>query len=358
MSKFANRLTKALVPYTPGEQPKEPGLIKLNTNESPFPPGPLVKKALADFSVADLRLYPDPESLNLRQALAKEQGLAADQVFVGNGSDEVLAFIFQTFFEPEGKPVLSATKTYSFYEVYAKRYQIPYETLDLTEEERIRIDDYDRPSQAVILANPNAPTGCLLELPEIIRLLKQDPERLVVIDEAYIDFASAGASSVALLQDYENLLVVQTFSKSYSLAGLRVGMAYGSAALIQDLTTMKNTFNSYPIDRLAAALAEKALQERGYYRHACAVIRNTREETAKKLRELGFFVTDSQANFLWAKHASIAGEMIFKALRQARILVRRWDREELRDFLRISIGSEEEMKIFVRTLTNIVDQFR
>lgn len=354
MSKYANRLTRNLVPYMPGEQPKEQGLIKLNTNENPFPPGPLVKKALADFRPETLRLYPDPESTDLCAALAKSRGTEPEQVFVGNGSDEVLAFIFQAFFEPEGEPLLTPDKTYSFYEVYAKRYGIPYETAALAKDQEIKIEDYARPSQAVILANPNAPTGRLVELPDLVTLLEQDRDRLVVIDEAYIDFAPAGSTALPLLSIYDNLLVVQTFSKSHSLAGLRVGMAFGSEELISDLKTIKNTFNSYPLDRLAGSLAQAALREPGYYRHTCAAIRQIREETSRNLQDLGFVVTPSEANFLWVKHPDISGERLFHKLRSARILVRRWDRADLKEFLRISIGSAEEMQIFNRTITNIV----
>lgn len=354
MSSFANRLTQRLEPYTPGEQPKEPGLIKLNTNENPFGPGPKVREAIASFPLEALRLYPDPESVQLRSKLAEEAGLSLEQVFVGNGSDEILAFIFQTFFEAKGEPLLFPEKTYSFYEVYAKRYGIPCLTLPLDADEQIDITAFDRPSQAVILANPNAPTGCLLTPPEIAELCAQNEERLVVVDEAYIDFAPEGMTALSLLARFANLLVVQTYSKSRSLAGLRIGMAYGSPELVNDLSKQKNCFNSYPLDRLAQTLARAALEEGGYYRHCCAVVRNTREEVAETLRGMGFFVTRSHANFLWIRHPEQTGEELYKALRSRRILVRHWQRPGFRDFLRVTVGSAEDMGIFQRALAEII----
>ncbi len=349
MSKYANRLTEALEPYVPGEQPQIAGLIKLNTNESAFPPGPRVREALANFAPDSLRLYPEPESLVLRQKLAELHGLDSTQVFVGNGSDEILAFIFQAFFEQDGQPLLFPSKTYSFYEVYAERNRIPYEKVPLEPDETIAISAYKRPGQAVILANPNAPTGCLLELPELAALCEQE-DRLVVIDEAYIDFALPGHSAVPLIERYPNLLVVQTFSKSRSLAGLRVGMAFGNPELITALSKHKNTFNSYPLDRIAQTLALAALEEPGYYRHCCALAKIRRDRTAEQLRAMGLFVTRSEANFLWVKSES-AG-VLYQALRDRRILVRYWQVHP--EFLRITVGTDEEMEILVDTMAQLV----
>lgn len=355
MSVFANRLTRGLEPYVPGEQPKEQGLIKLNTNENPFPPGPLTARALKDFDPGRLRLYPDPESKKLREKLAADKGLDYKQVFVGNGSDEVLAFVFQTFFETEGEPLLFPERTYSFYEVYAKRYGIPFERIALRENESVCVKDYDRAGQAVILANPNAPSGRLLQPEEIAALCAQNPKRPVFVDEAYIDFAPPGSSAAALLSEFPNLMVIQTFSKSRSLAGLRVGMAFAAEEMIADLFKQKDCFNSYPLDRLATELALAALEEPGYYRRNCRLIIKQREKTAAGLKELGFEVTDSAANFLWIRHPRLSGGDLYRELRSRRILVRHWDKEGLRDYLRVTIGTEEEMGVFLRALRDIAE---
>lgn len=356
MSRFANRLTRGLTPYTPGEQPQEQGLIKLNTNESPFPPGPAVRAAWEDFPIDRLRLYPDPEAVALRKALAQAQGLAPQEVFVGNGSDEILGFLFQTFFETTGKKLLMPDPSYSFYEVYCRRYGIPYQKIPLAGDLSINVEDYNQAGQAVILANPNAPTGCLLSLSAIARLCEQDPQRLVVIDEAYIDFAPAGSSAVSLLKEKENLLVVQTFSKSRSLAGLRVGMAYAKEDLIGDLITQKNCFNSYPLDRLAQRLALAALEEPSYYENCAREIVMTREWTRQQLLRLGFAVSDSAANFLWAQHPGLSGPKIYDALREQKILVRRFGTPGLQDHLRITIGSRTDMETFIRASERILEQ--
>lgn len=355
MSKFANRLTRGLEPYVPGEQPKEEGLIKLNTNENPYPPGPSVKKALENFDCQSLRLYPDPEAAELRGKLASSVGLRTENVFVGNGSDEVLALIFQSFFEPSGAPLLFPEITYSFYEVYAKRYGIPYELIPLDAEGKIRIEDYARESQAVILANPNAPTGRALTPPEIAKLCRMQPDRLVVADEAYVDFAGEGMSAVALLDGLDNLLVVQTFSKSRSLAGLRVGMAFASEEIIEDLNTQKNCFNSYPLDRLAQTLASAALDDEGYYRHINAKVRACREKTAAALEKLGFCLSPSESNFLWIRHPDFDGGMLYRELRSRRILVRRWSGDKLGDYLRVTVGTDEEMAVFIRAISEILE---
>ncbi len=356
MSKFANARTQKLRPYVPGEQPKEKGLIKLNTNESPFPPGEKVREALRSFEPESLRLYPDPESTALREKLAKIHGFRKEEVFVGNGSDEILALIFQSFFEADGAPLLFPGKTYSFYEVYARRYGIPFEKVPLAEGERIRIEDYERAGQAVILANPNAPTGRLLDPPEIAALCRQDEARAVFVDEAYIDFAPAGTTALSLLADYENLMVIQTFSKSRNLAGLRVGMAFASEAMTADLIKQKNCFNSYPIDRIAQNLACAALDESGYYRHCCSQIKEIREETAAALEAAGFEVTPSAANFLWIRHPEISGGRLYRAMRSRRILLRHWDQPELQDYLRVTIGTKEDMTIFLQAIRDILTE--
>lgn len=353
MSVFANKLTQGLVPYVPGEQPKVPGLIKLNTNENPFPPGPKVAEALRNFDPAVLRLYPDPESKALRTKLGQTCGLGPEQVFVGNGSDEILALIFQSFFEPSGEALLMPEKTYSFYEVYAERYGIPYEKIPLQSGETVCPGDYDRPGQAVILANPNAPTGRLLTPPEITELCRQNPGRAVFVDEAYIDFAPEGSSALALLPELPNLMVIRTFSKSRSLAGLRVGMAFASAEMISDLIKQKDCFNSYPLDKLAQTLALAALDEPGYYRHAAEKIKSCRAETSRELETLGFEVIPSAANFIWFRHPAQSGRAIYQELRSRRILVRHWDKEGLSDYLRVTIGTPEEMAVFLQAAAEI-----
>ncbi|WP_139996869.1 histidinol-phosphate transaminase [Paenibacillus paridis] len=351
MSKFWSPLTASLVPYVPGEQPKDKTYIKLNTNENPYPPSPRVIEAIAGANNADLRLYPDPTCESLVQATANYYGLPAAQVFVGNGSDEILAFAFAAFFDP-AKKILFPDITYSFYKVYAKLYGLSAELIPLDEQFNVPVDAFHPDNGGVIIPNPNAPTAQLLSIEQIRTLLKGQPNQVVIIDEAYIDFG--GQSAIELIQDFPNLLVVQTLSKSRSLAGLRVGFAFGSEELIEGLNRIKNSFNSYTIDRLALAGAVAALEDDAYFRDTAARVIETRERVTKQLLELGFIVTDSKANFVFISHTQIAAKVLFQQLREKGVLVRYFDQARIDQYLRVSIGTDEEMDAFVAALQEII----
>jgi histidinol-phosphate aminotransferase len=351
VSKFWSPLTASLVPYVPGEQPKDKTYIKLNTNENPYPPSPRVIEAIAGANNADLRLYPDPTCESLVQATANYYGLPAAQVFVGNGSDEILAFAFAAFFDP-AKKILFPDITYSFYKVYAKLYGLSAELIPLDEQFNVPVDAFHPDNGGVIIPNPNAPTAQLLSIEQIRTLLKGQPNQVVIIDEAYIDFG--GQSAIELIQDFPNLLVVQTLSKSRSLAGLRVGFAFGSEELIEGLNRIKNSFNSYTIDRLALAGAVAALEDDAYFRDTAARVIETRERVTKQLLELGFIVTDSKANFVFISHTEIAAKVLFQQLREKGVLVRYFDQARIDQYLRVSIGTDEEMDAFVAALQEII----
>lgn len=351
MSKFWSPLTASLVPYVPGEQPKDKTYIKLNTNENPYPPSPRVIEAIAGANNADLRLYPDPTCESLVQATANYYGLPAAQVFVGNGSDEILAFAFAAFFDP-AKKILFPDITYSFYKVYAKLYGLSTELIPLDEQFNVPVDAFHPDNGGVIIPNPNAPTAQLLSIGQIRTLLAGQPNQVVIIDEAYIDFG--GQSAIELIQDFPNLLVVQTLSKSRSLAGLRVGFAFGSEELIEGLNRIKNSFNSYTIDRLALAGAVAALEDDAYFRDTAARVIETRERVTKQLLELGFKVTDSKANFVFISHTEIAAKVLFQQLREKGVLVRYFDQARIDQYLRVSIGTDEEMDAFVAALQEII----
>lgn len=351
MSKFWSPLTASLVPYVPGEQPKDKTYIKLNTNENPYPPSPRVIEAIAGANNADLRLYPDPTCESLVQATANYYGLPAAQVFVGNGSDEILAFAFAAFFDP-AKKILFPDITYSFYKVYAKLYGLSTELIPLDEQFNVPVDAFHPDNGGVIIPNPNAPTAQLLSIGQIRMLLAGQPNQVVIIDEAYIDFG--GQSAIELIQDFPNLLVVQTLSKSRSLAGLRVGFAFGSEELIEGLNRIKNSFNSYTIDRLALAGAVAALEDDAYFRDTAARVIETRERVTKQLLELGFKVTDSKANFVFISHTEIAAKVLFQQLREKGVLVRYFDQARIDQYLRVSIGTDEEMDAFVAALQEII----
>ena len=346
MSQFWSAAVHELTPYVPGEQPRE-RLIKLNTNENPYPPAPGVEAALREFPTDRLRIYPDPESSALRHALAEEFGVDVGEVFVGNGSDEVLALAFQAFF-CHGQPLQMPAITYSFYPVYCRLYGIERQGLALDEQWRVDLNAFDDSGSGVIFANPNAPTAHGHSRAEIASLLKRVTHRVVLIDEAYVDFG--GESAIPLVADHANLLVTGTFSKSRSLAGLRVGYAVGSRELIEGLERVKDSFNSYPIDSLASALAIASLEDREHFDACRERVITTRERTTRRLSDLGFQVLPSQANFLLTSHPEHDAAQLFVALRERGILVRHFNTDALRNFLRISIGTDGEMDSLIEVL--------
>ncbi|EPC02920.1 aspartate aminotransferase [Litchfieldella anticariensis FP35 = DSM 16096] len=350
MSKFWSPAVHELTPYIPGEQPRE-RLVKLNTNENPYPPAPGVEKVLSGYSIDHLRLYPDPESLALRHALAKEHGVEVGQVFVGNGSDEVLALAFQAFFR-QAAPLSMPAITYSFYPVYCRLYDIAYRTLALDDEWQVPLEAFDVHSGGIVFANPNAPTGHGHGRDAITRLLERVTECVVLIDEAYVDFG--GESAIPLVAQYPNLLVTGTFSKSRSLAGVRLGYAIGSRELIEGLERVKNSFNSYPIDSLASAVGIAALEDREHFDACREKVITTRERTRRRLTNLGFEVLPSQANFILVRHPEHDAAQLFVGLRERGILVRHFNTEALRDFLRISIGTDDEMDSLIEALETLV----
>lgn len=354
MNKYWSPLVNKLTPYVPGEQPKLTKLVKLNTNENPYGPSPKVLAAINEAVADSLRLYPDPNSDRLKQTIADYYGLQAEQVFVGNGSDEVLALVFQALFkhDDEQRPVLFPDISYSFYPVYCGLYDIHYVTVELGELFQIRVKDYLRPNSGIIFANPNAPTGILLSLEEIAQLLEENTESVVVIDEAYIDFG--GESAVSLLNQYPNLLVVQTLSKSRSLAGLRVGLAMGNAELIEALNRVKDSFNSYPLDRLAQAGAIAAFEDVEYFNETCQTIIEDREALVAALEQLQFRVLPSAANFVFARHTRLDAETLADKLRQKGIIVRYFSKARINQFLRITVGTLEQNQQLIDAIVEIM----
>ena len=335
---------RKVVPYTPGEQPNETDMIKLNTNENPYPPAPGVEKVLKAMDTDTLRLYPDPTAGDLVRSIAGFYGVREDQVFVGVGSDDVLAMCFMTFFNSQ-KPVLFPDITYSFYDVWAELFRIPYERPALDEEFHIRKEDYFRENGGIIFPNPNAPTGVEMPLSDIEEILLRNPGSIVIVDEAYVDFG--GVSALPLIEKYDNLLVVQTFSKSRSLAGMRIGYVFGNPELIRYLNDVKYSFNSYTMDRTALAAGVASVEDREYFEEGCQKIIATREWTKKELKELGFSFQDSKANFIFATHESVPAKELFEALREKHIYVRYFPKDRIDDHLRITIGTDEEMKKFI-----------
>ena len=340
---------RKVVPYTPGEQPNRPNMIKLNTNECPYPPAPGVRKVLDDFDVDKLRLYPDPQASVLVNALADYYGVKNTEVFVGVGSDDVLAMIFLTFFNSKD-PILFPDITYSFYDVWADLYRIPYKKMLLDEEFNIRKEDYigGEPKGGIIFPNPNAPTGVLMPLSEIEEIVAANPDVIVVVDEAYIDFG--GESALPLIRKYDNLLVVQTFSKSRAMAGMRIGYAFGCEKLIKYLNDVKFSFNSYTMDQTTLALGVEAIQDDAYFKDIVGKIVNTRERVKKELKELGFCFRDSSSNFIFATHPDYDAVELFEALRQKDIYVRHFGSERIKNYLRITIGTDEEMDTLIAFL--------
>lgn len=353
MKEFWSSRIRDLVPYTPGEQPKDRQFIKLNTNENPYPPSPRVLEALRQSVNEGLRLYPDPECSALRAALATRYGLSERQVFVGNGSDEVLAFAFQAFFGV-GDTIAFPDITYSFYPVYANMFGIHCKIVPLNEDFTIPVDALIGGHQGVVIANPNAPTGIELPQQELRRLLEGNRDVVVIVDEAYVDFG--GQSALPLLEEYPNLLVVQTMSKSRSLAGMRIGFAFGSENLIQAINCVKNSINSYTLDRMAIAAGTAAVEDEAYFQSCCGKVARTRERVAAALREQGFLVLPSRSNFLFAGHPRIPAQTLFAQLREAGILVRYFKQPRIDNFLRISIGTDEEMDRFLKVAAQLTAQ--
>lgn len=336
MSKFWSPFVKDLVPYVPGEQPKLAKLVKLNTNENPYGPSPKALEAMRGELNDNLRLYPDPNSDLLKQAVAEYYGVQGNQVFLGNGSDEVLAHIFHGLFQHDA-PLLFPDISYSFYPVYCGLYGIPFEAVALDEQFQIRVDDYRKANGGIIFPNPNAPTGCLLALEAIEQLLKANPDSVVVVDEAYIDFG--GQTAISLVDRYDNLLVTQTLSKSRSLAGLRVGLAVGHPDLIEALERIKNSFNSYPLDRMAIVGAAAAFADRAYFDETCRKVIDSRESLVKELSARGFEVLPSAANFIFARHPQQDAAELAARLREQGVIVRHFKQARIAQFLRITIGT-------------------
>lgn len=347
MNRYWAPLVERLHPYVPGEQPKSAKLVKLNTNENPYGPSPAVLDAIRQATGDTLRLYPDPEALELRQSIAAYHGLDPDHVFTGNGSDEILALSFAAFFSG-GRPLLYPDVSYSFYPVYCNLIGIDAIEVPLAADFSLSVSAFDQPNGGIIFPNPNAPTSLTVSLEQIETLLRRHPESVVVIDEAYVDFGAD--SAVSLLHRYENLLVIQTFSKSRSLAGLRVGFALGQPHLIEALIRVKDSFNSYPLDRLAQVGAIAAMQDIDYFEITCRKIIATRDESARALRELGYDVLASKTNFLFASHPRVSAEALSQVLRSRDILVRHWNHPRIDRHVRISIGTDDEMAALLDVL--------
>ena len=347
MREFEKNIRK-VEPYVPGEQPQKK-VIKLNTNENPYPPAPGVLAAMKKLEghVDSLRLYPDPTSDTLVSALADFYHVGKDQVFVGVGSDDVLSMCFLTFFNSE-KPVFFPDITYSFYDVWADMLRIPYETVPLTDDFTIRKEDYFRENGGIIFPNPNAPTGVELGMQDVEAIIKANPDVIVVVDEAYVDFGAA--SALPLIEKYDNLLVVQTFSKSRGMAGMRIGYAMGNPVLIKYLNDVKYSFNSYTMDQTTLALGAAAIADRAYFEETVHKVVETREWTKKELTKLGFVFGDSKANFIFASHPEIPAADLFAALREANIIVRYFNKPRIANYLRITIGTQEDMEKLIEFL--------
>lgn len=342
---------RKVVPYTPGEQPDDPKMIKLNTNENPYPPSPEVEKAWRQLDLSAMRLYPDPAAEVLVEAIAEEYGMRKEQVFVGVGSDDVLAMAFQAFFNSK-RPILFPDITYSFYDVWAELFQIPYHRPMLNERLEIETADYLQENGGIVFPNPNAPTGVELSLQSIEEIVRGNQDVVVIVDEAYVDFGAQ--SALPLVEKYDNLLVVQTFSKSRSMAGMRIGYAFGSEALIKYLNDVKYSFNSYTMNRTSLVLGAAAVRDRKYFEETVQKIQQIREWTKQELKKLGFKFADSKANFIFATHPRYEAKELFEALRREHIYVRYFDKPRINQYLRITIGTPQEMEILVEFLKNYI----
>ena len=351
MSRFFTERLSQLTPYTPGEQPKDMQYIKLNTNESPFPPSKSVNEAVYNES-QKLQLYSDPENINVRRELARVYGVDTSQVIVTNGSDEVLNFAFMAFAD-EKKPLIFPDITYGFYPVFAELNRIPYQEKRLKSDFTIDINDYIGANKTVVIANPNAPTGIALSLQDIETIVASNPDNVVIIDEAYVDFGAD--SAVSLIDKYDNLLVVQTFSKSRSMAGARLGFAIGSAEIINDLHKLRYSTNPYNINRLTLSLGAAAIDSQSYYTDNCNRIIETRDYTTKELEALGFEVLPSKANFVFAKSEKIDGGELYLKLKDKGVLVRHFTKDRIKDFNRITIGTQEEMQTLIAKIKEIME---
>lgn len=354
MSRFFSERYSSLVPYVPGEQPKITNLIKLNTNESPFPPSEKAIKNAAEAAKL-LNLYSDPESADLSQIMADYFGVEKSNVLMTNGSDEILNFAFMAFCD-DNNPAVFADITYGFYSVFAEINNLPYREIPLKDDFTIDINDYIGAKGTVFIANPNAPTSILLPVDEIRRIIEGNPDNIVVVDEAYIDFG--GESCAPLIKEYDNLLVTQTFSKSRSLAGARLGVGVASEKLIQDLNTIKYSTNPYNVNRMTSAAGIGAMSDGEYTKKNCEYIIECREYTIKKLREMGFEMADSKTNFVFAKHPKISGEDVYLKLRENNILVRHFSKEKIKDYNRITIGTREQMDELINTLSGILEEIK
>ncbi|MEI0698183.1 histidinol-phosphate transaminase [Brachyspira intermedia] len=352
MNKFLSNKAKSIEPYTPGEQPKDKNYIKLNTNESPYPPSPNVKKALIESNFDDLRLYPDPNVSDLKKEIAELYNVNTNNIFIGNGSDEILAFSFMAFFN-KGDKVYYPNITYSFYSVYSSLFDLNEVKIPLKDDFSIDINDYKNLDAGIFIANPNAPTGLMLTLSQIEEIIINNRNNIVIVDEAYIDFAET-ESAYKLVNKYDNLLVIQTFSKSRSLAGIRLGFAIGNENLIQGLKNIKYSFNSYTINRLSIIAGIEAIKDKDYFKDTVNKVITTKEKTKIKLKELGFNVLDSKSNFIFISHKNVFAEDIYVKLRENGILVRYFKTDLINNYIRVTIGTDEEMNIFVEKIENII----
>ena len=351
MMKWEENVRK-VVPYVPGEQPKDKNVIKLNTNENPYPPAPGVEELMNTMTYQDFRLYPDTDATELTKSLAKFYGVRESQIFVGVGSDDVLGMAFMTFFNNTEKPVLFPDITYSFYDVWADLYRIPYKQIPLDEDFRIRKEDYLIENGGIIFPNPNAPTGVLESVSNIEDIVKANPESVVIIDEAYIDFG--GQSCLPLVEKYENLMVVQTFSKSRSMAGMRIGFAIANEKMIDYLKAAKFSYNSYTMNMPSLIMGVASVEDKAYFEQTCEKIITTREWFKKEMKALGFVFTDSYSNFLFAEHKSVPAKEIFDKLKEKKIYVRYWNKARINNRLRITIGTDEQMQQLIEALKEIV----
>ena len=342
---------RTIEPYIPGEQPDLPDMVKLNTNENPYPPSPRVIQAIKEFDAGSLRLYPDPSSKVLADAIAKTYNINNNQVFTGVGSDDVLAIAFMTFFN-SNKPILFPDITYSFYDVWARLFGIPYIRPALDGSFHINAKDYYRENGGVVISNPNAPTGVCQSIDFLRDIIEHNRDVVVIIDEAYIDFS--GKSALFLTKEYDNVLIIQTCSKSRSLAGMRIGYAMGNLELIKAMDDVRFSFNSYPLTRLSVAAGAAAMQDTAYFTETTDKIIKTREWTKKELKRLGFTFADSETNFIFATHQSVNATIIFNKLKEKHIFVRHFNAPRIDNYLRISIGTQEEMKYFISELEKII----
>ncbi len=352
MSNNWESYVRKVVPYTPGEQPQVTDVVKLNTNENPYPPSPSVRAILEDFEYGKMRLYPDPDSSVLVDAIAKRYNVKSSQVFAGVGSDDVLAIAFMTFFGSE-KPVIFPNITYSFYDVWADVYRIPYKQIPLNSDFTINREDYITENGGIVIANPNAPTGVMETIENIEYIVKNNPDSVVIIDEAYVDFG--GESCLPLVEKYENLLVVQTYSKSRSMAGMRIGFAIGSDKLIKYMNDVKFSINSYTMNPITQLCGAASMADEEYFRETVDRIIATRERSKARLAELGFVFPDSKTNFIFASPQKVSAQVIFEELKKRNIFVRYWNKPIICDYLRISIGTDEEMDRLFNALEEIIN---